>query len=769
MAKGGGAGKVYFVLYLAVVLELLIIIVERDEAEEQLRAKTKQAMKIVESILSQLQSGAGTEAINTRPQDEITIAPPGVDIKKDLGIEIKPYRQYIVEVGVTDVTSSIPKRELETEKEYVQRLKKLVDLANVEQLQYQIFYTEDKPSDLGAPPFFSDTFMKKNYPELLNVQPNSKISGEIPGVEWKLLAVKEMNLDKDATFNKINLSKVSMDQFNPVYPVNLRKSTGEALVPTTLKIPADSMFFYSEPESTRLNASSAGLQKRSFMVYFQPPATAGWYKLRFASKTNRILGVKGGQKLEEVSDDATVNIGTVSLTVNDLRKVKKELERKLEKFNLPTIEDLDKSGDVLSFNNKLNASKQLAASDEKANDLVGNINLYGYIIKLLAPGQSINFDQNRGNIEFNVHVLTPKPLVSIPEIASLPESIYSFDKVPTVFEFVIAPYQANQNAVEGKVLDASNNIVARVDMQPLDVLLAGKVTAPATGGQRQYRATVDKALPPGKYKIEIKHKLSIKEKIAETDLEIFKTGLAPEFVKTVDTKFSNRAYYGAQLVFAVQSSAGNKIKPNQFKIYLKTNANNQVAPIEGLSINRENNFYFNPDMTDVSCRIVWVQPYTNNEVDIYPEQSFKVKQEEPSISTNNMQVVCSGTSTKVKVKVTGLSVSSVMASKDKAAIVNLLANGAVTKTEGLSTYEVSTEPSIEGSEGVYSIEFELTGKPERGKTKITGSVEIPLKAFATNPINKVVSEPSVNSIPVSISFEPDRGGPRRNTTAPPRR
>jgi len=38
MSKGG-AGKVYFVLYLAVILELLIIIVERDEAEEHLVKK----------------------------------------------------------------------------------------------------------------------------------------------------------------------------------------------------------------------------------------------------------------------------------------------------------------------------------------------------------------------------------------------------------------------------------------------------------------------------------------------------------------------------------------------------------------------------------------------------------------------------------------------------------------------------------------------------------------------------------------------------------
>ncbi|ROL61494.1 hypothetical protein D9V86_05400, partial [Bacteroidetes/Chlorobi group bacterium ChocPot_Mid] len=75
------AGKVYFVLYLAVVLELLIIIVERDEAEEHLLKKQKESMKIVESILSQLQSGSGTEGINTRPQDEITIPPSGINMK----------------------------------------------------------------------------------------------------------------------------------------------------------------------------------------------------------------------------------------------------------------------------------------------------------------------------------------------------------------------------------------------------------------------------------------------------------------------------------------------------------------------------------------------------------------------------------------------------------------------------------------------------------------------------------------------------------------
>lgn len=112
MSKGG-AGKVYFVLYLAVILELLIIIVERDEAEEHLIAKQKESMRIVESILSQLQVGAGSEGINTRPQDQITIPPPGVNVKEAIGADIKPERKYLVEVGITDVSANLKMQEHE--------------------------------------------------------------------------------------------------------------------------------------------------------------------------------------------------------------------------------------------------------------------------------------------------------------------------------------------------------------------------------------------------------------------------------------------------------------------------------------------------------------------------------------------------------------------------------------------------------------------------------------------------------------------------------
>jgi hypothetical protein len=77
MSKGGGAGKVYFILYLAVLLELLIIIVERDDAEEELRKekeellrKTKRIQLIAETIINSLR-GPPTAVSSTSDQSMV--------------------------------------------------------------------------------------------------------------------------------------------------------------------------------------------------------------------------------------------------------------------------------------------------------------------------------------------------------------------------------------------------------------------------------------------------------------------------------------------------------------------------------------------------------------------------------------------------------------------------------------------------------------------------------------------------------------------------
>lgn len=94
--SSGSAGKVYFVLYLAVVLELLIIIVDRDDAEEGLRKQTQEIQLIVQRILASLQT-SGTQ-ITTTPRDEITLDPSSNNKRNE-------ERTYAVTVNVGDTSA----------------------------------------------------------------------------------------------------------------------------------------------------------------------------------------------------------------------------------------------------------------------------------------------------------------------------------------------------------------------------------------------------------------------------------------------------------------------------------------------------------------------------------------------------------------------------------------------------------------------------------------------------------------------------------------
>jgi hypothetical protein len=91
-----GKGGVYFILYLAVLLELLIIIVERDEAEEHLkkeqeslRQKNKRIQLIAETIINALR-GSQTSLSSTSNQS------------MTLGDPKEPEREFLVKVRVSD-------------------------------------------------------------------------------------------------------------------------------------------------------------------------------------------------------------------------------------------------------------------------------------------------------------------------------------------------------------------------------------------------------------------------------------------------------------------------------------------------------------------------------------------------------------------------------------------------------------------------------------------------------------------------------------------
>lgn len=753
MSKGGGAGKVYFVLYLAVVLELLIIIVERDEAEEHLVQKQKEAMKIVQSILSQLQSGSGTEGINTRPQDEITIPPPGVNIKEVLGTDIKPFRRYIVEVGVTDVSSNSSRIEGESEKEYMERLKKLVRLANVEDLEYQVFYNSSQETG-AVPPFPDDDFFKEKAIDFTKYGLGSSIVDPETQESWEFMGVQRIAMDDDATFKQLDLKNITNDLMHPVY--NPTQVYGPNFAPNN--VPNDSVFYYSIPE-TKLASGIYGnrgtLSKRAFVINFQPPNKAGWYKLRFVSRTNRILGVRADQKVADLDRDATVNIGTVQLKVSDLIKVKNELERKLDKYEIPGEDVLTSAGGFRKFDEQIDAAKNIAAKEEDAGDLISNIRLYGYIVKLLTPGQSQNFDQNQGDIEFNIRVMTPKPKLADPVI-NIADNFYRFDKGKVHFRMSISPYQGDANIIRGTVHDAaagaSSQPVANISFK----MAEGQ--SPTNGGNADYIGTVDRELTannngsPRNYIIKIAHQLQGKEADRESKLVIF-PAIKEEKVRILKATLNALAVYGQELFFNFEPPSGNKIQPEQFGYYFKTDADPQDrGKIPGLSAERADHLYFSSDMKNASLRIVWTDPITNEEIDIFPKYDFKIQQSEPGIASINMQVSTSQDGEFIRVRVTGINVIAPGIGKegsDEKASVDISLSNPQVRVPG---YSIVGKPKIEIKNGQAQIDFSLRGEPNddgyvRGTVVITGS------ATAVNPVNGVSSNPRILTIPVPIKVK----------------
>lgn len=714
MSKGGGAGKVYFVLYLAVVLELLIIIVERDEAEENLHKKQKETMQIVESILSQLQAGSGSEGINTKPQDEITMIAPGLNPKDILGTDLKTDRQYLVEVGVTDISEELTKREGESQLEFTKRIKKLVELGNVEELEYQIFYSSSQDV-FNAPMFLSDEEIRKQKLDFTTFSAGQTVQGP-NGEAWEFVGLKKLTLDQEKTFNKIDINNVQLESTAPIY--NKSVNIGPSLVPA--KVTEDSAFYYSI-DKTRLDR---GLKKRTFMVNFEPPRKAGWYKLRFASQTNRILGVRKDQKMEELNAEAKVNIGTVQLTVGDLQKVRKELVARLEKYQLPSEDVLTKEKDIDKFEQMLKDAAKMAHKEENAREIVGKIQLYGYIVKLLTPGQSVNFDQNKGSIEFNVHVNTPEPPQSSPELV-LPV-VRSFDKLAPVFQFTMSPYQGpGQNKIGGIVKDRDGKTVAVVGCSP-----APNAGTPTQGGKVEYIGTIDKSLPPGKYTIAITHGLFSKSTVRETELAVYETKLTQESEDYIKRRFE-RAYYGSYHLGnqSVVPLSGGSIRPEEFRIYLKTDDQTQVAPIEGLSI-PPNYTFLSAKSNKVSLKVTWKQPVSGKEVDLLPEMSADVKLRPPAINIANKTEERSQTGTKVKMTIKNIMIQTPELDQNTKATVTLKADRP--SVEGIDNNMVSIDMQQprKVSEGVWEIELEANFKFPADKSKLSGNLIIPLTAVA---------------------------------------
>lgn len=276
MSKGG-AGKVYFVLYLAVILELLIIFIERDEAEEHLRRQQREAIQIVQTILSQLQTGQGVSSITTRPKDNITLD----DDEPESTVRVY---DILVAVGDSNSTNTTPSGEI-------------VRGHDIPELEYRVSHDPDP---------------------------------EIPEEELPLDTA-----DLGDPFFRAMLGTSTVESGDKYQGYFNPKHLEGATIPT-----GDPTAYFQLNEEMTAQELAKGKRVKVFRVNFKPTQGAGWYRLRFESQTNQIMGVIGG----EPSDDDTVRIGNVKLTVKQLRSVQKFLMKEKDDPN---------QGIVLEYINKL--------------------------------------------------------------------------------------------------------------------------------------------------------------------------------------------------------------------------------------------------------------------------------------------------------------------------------------------------------------------------------------------------------------------------------
>lgn len=759
MSKGGGAGKVYFVLYLAVVLELLIIIVERDEAEEGLHKKQKETMKIVESILAQLQTGAGTEGMNTRPQDEITIFDEAT--KAQLGKnQISTSRRYTVEVGVTDVRSEISRRLGENDMDYTKRLKRLIAANNVEEIEYQIFYNGS--DDVIKVPMFpsEDTIKRLNY-DFAKFQPGQRISAS-DGSEWTFLQDIKLKLDQEAVFNKIaNYNNVSFSDLEPIYPNDADHRT--IVGPSNGYEPnnrPDSAFYYSTEKSLSGNGASASAKKRAFEVNFKPDDKPGWYKLRFSSRTNKILGVRKEHSTAaqiEPSDETPISIGVVQLTVMDLKKVKKELSAKLSEYSLPN-EDVLKDDGVIRFDELLTEAEKRVETKEDRTELQQKIQLYGYIVKLLTPGQYTNLSQNLGSIEFNIRVNKPNIPTGKPEVTLW---VYpQFDAVNPVFEMKVSPYQGSLGDISVKYTTPDGErSVPSTNMQVMstDQQGVGKASAAVI------RITIPELLKGGEgqameYPIVASFRYGGELKSAEDRLLVFKTGL--EDARRTELFLKDEALYGSYISQrSLKALSGNKIAGDRFRIVFDNGTKADTIP--GLNI-PFNAFYFPENAVKAEIKVIWMQPFTGTDVELFKGQ-YDVNLDKPRIGLTRMDQKTkrstSGSTGEITVDLSNISITkprSGVLQGDEYLEPDVTVTVSDIKIQGAS-FTVKQSPSKPkgtpktAESNVYSTTFKISGEiPENSIAY--GTITVKIVAKVTKGLKTEVSE-KTQVIKINERFE----------------
>lgn len=734
MSKGS-AGKVYFVLYLAVILELLIIIVERDEAEDHLRKREREAREIIQDILGQMQVGPGNENLTSRINDEISLlSDEAVSVS---GIPYKKYRTYNVEVGVNDGTSlNIGSRKEDTLAHY----ELLRRLTNAQTLEYEVLFSSSDNAEL---PTFDSAAAQNTG-------------------QWKQLGSMTLVLDT-ATMQR------SGEWKNPVYAKKFRDAASEALFRSiTPQIKgADTSFLYNATETEKIADAKGGkYTKRVFTVNFQP-LQPGWYKLRFASRTNRIMGVSGeASSFEEISDDARINIGSMQLTVKKLRKVQQMLQRELESFGAPPMDALIKAKneeETFAFFRQIEAAKEKVRrekSDEISlvQEVCRKIDLYADVAKLIAPNKSQYFSQNAGAMEINVRVTKP-PVAIVKANIALPKDVYLFDRLTPRFRFTAGPFYGN-NLPKGEILSADGKSTPLVIEQTMladnnNNKKAVQMVAADKGKSIEFTARAVQALPAGTYTIRMKHNSQGDETTQETQLRVYPTQLATQSRRVLDGRMKS-LFYGSTIALTLEPDTQGQVPPSEFRTFvgLSTSAE-PVTP----SIGFKASLPLEAKAKTAWVRMTWISPFTGEEVEILPKLEQPIKQREPDIDLTRAAVTgIDGDWEELRIQIGGIQISpAIVDVGGKYGTADNLENVSIVgaSLENAQDVELVSSDLKDVGNGLYTAIFKVRSSLEKQPKEMSGNIKFSIYGGMRNSVNSTASkQASMEVLPIPFSYTP---------------
>jgi len=332
-----------------------------------------------------------------------------------------------------------------------------------------------------------------------------------------------------------------------------------------------------------------------------------------------------------------------------------------------------------------NAEQKYATNKEKMEEVLSEIQLYSYIVTLLTPGMSKNFDQNQNSIDFDVRVLVLDPPPRNPAINYVQGSS-AFDEMFPALRTEIAPWE-KVNELRGEIYELDGDEIigsplAYIVFEPRDN------NEPSRGGKRVYLGKADKKLEAGngtpkKYGMKISHTLKAKTTDTIVTLTVFPAKIESDNA-TLDSRFDAFSYYGGRMMFSYIPPSGQKLPAARFGYYFSTDALklDQGPPMRsGLSAEFSDELFFDSPATEATLKIVYKDPIYGQEV-VHYDNTMSIKQDQPTINVNNATPSVTPGRKTIEVSVSGITIvppsygvnKTLDASKVALNIVNLRVN-----------------------------------------------------------------------------------------------